>query len=48
MATFAYGWVSTTEQSADNKRLEIEAAGHQIDFWFADTISGKTSATQRP
>jgi len=48
MATFAYGRVSTTEQSADNQRIEIEAAGHQVDFWFADTISGKTSATQRP
>src|SRR3954470_20881212 len=48
MATFAYGRVSATEQSADNQRIEIEAAGHQVDFWFADTISGKTSATQRP
>ncbi|MDR7048036.1 DNA invertase Pin-like site-specific DNA recombinase [Duganella sp. 3397] len=48
MATFAYGRVSTTEQSADNQRIEIQAAGHQVDFWFADTISGKTSATQRP
>ena len=48
MATFAYGRVSTTEQSADNQKLEIEAAGHEVDYWFADTISGKTSATQRP
>ena len=48
MATFAYGRVSTTEQSADNQKLEIEAAGHVVDYWFADTISGKTSATQRP
>lgn len=48
MATFAYGRVSTIEQSADNQRLEIEAAGHNVDFWFADTISGKTCATQRP
>ncbi len=48
MATFAYGRVSTSEQSADNQRIEIEAAGHKVDFWFADTISGKTSATQRP
>jgi putative DNA-invertase from lambdoid prophage Rac len=48
MATFAYGRVSTTEQSADNQKMEIQAAGHQVDFWFADTISGKTSATQRP
>lgn len=48
MATFAYGRVSTTEQSADNQRMEIQTAGHEVDFWFADTISGKTSATQRP
>jgi DNA invertase Pin-like site-specific DNA recombinase len=48
MATFAYGRVSTTEQSSDNQRIEIEAAGHKVDFWFADTIGGKTSATQRP
>lgn len=48
MATFAYGRVSTAEQTADNQRLEIEVAGHAVDFWFADTISGKTSASQRP
>jgi putative DNA-invertase from lambdoid prophage Rac len=48
MATFAYGRVSTKEQTADNQRLEIVGAGHEVDFWFSDTISGKTSATQRP
>ena len=48
MATFAYGRVSTKEQTVDNQRLEIEAAGHVLDFWFADVISGKTSASQRP
>jgi putative DNA-invertase from lambdoid prophage Rac len=48
MEIFAYGRVSTKEQTADNQRIEIEAAGHQVDFWFADTISGKTSASQRP
>jgi putative DNA-invertase from lambdoid prophage Rac len=48
MATFAYGRVSTREQTADNQRLELECAGHAIDYWFADTISGKTSASQRP
>lgn len=48
MATFAYGRVSTSEQSAENQKLEIEAAGHKVDYWFADTISGKTSASQRP
>lgn len=48
MATFAYGRVSTADQSTNNQRMEIEAAGHQVDYWFADTISGKTSAGQRP
>lgn len=48
MATFAYGRVSTKEQTADNQRLEIEGAGHLVDYWFADTISGKVSASQRP
>ena len=48
MATFAYGRVSTTEQTTDNQRIEIENSGHSVNYWFADTISGKTSATQRP
>jgi len=48
MATFGYGRVSTREQSTENQRLEIEGAGHAIDYWFADTTSGKTSASQRP
>jgi len=48
MATFAYGRVSTKDQTTDNQKLEIENAGHTVDFWFADTISGKTSASQRP
>jgi DNA invertase Pin-like site-specific DNA recombinase len=48
MATFAYGRVSTREQDTENQRLELERAGFQIDFWFADSISGKVSAMQRP
>jgi DNA invertase Pin-like site-specific DNA recombinase len=48
MATFAYGRCSTAEQTTENQRLEIEATGHAIDYWFADTISGKTSASERP
>lgn len=48
MAIFAYGRVSTAEQITNNQRIEIENAGHAVDYWFADTISGKTSATQRP
>jgi len=48
MATFAYGRCSTEEQTTENQRIEIEAAGHTIDYWFSDTISGKTSASERP
>lgn len=48
MAIFGYGRCSTAEQTTENQRLEIEAAGHKLDFWFADTISGKTSASERP
>jgi len=48
MAIFAYGRVSTAEQTTNNQRIEIENAGHAVDYWFADTVSGKTSATQRP
>jgi DNA invertase Pin-like site-specific DNA recombinase len=51
MAHFGYGRVSTTQQTTDNQRLELEQAGYQIepDFWFADEgISGKVSASQRP
>jgi putative DNA-invertase from lambdoid prophage Rac len=48
MTIFAYGRVSTKEQTADNQRLEIEQAGHAIDYWFADTVSGKLSASRRP
>ena len=48
MAIFAYGRVSTAEQTTNNQRIEIENSGHAVDYWFADTISGKTSATQRP
>lgn len=47
MATFGYGRVSTSEQRADNQRLEIEQAGFQLDYWHADTISGAAHATQR-
>ncbi len=49
--TFAYGRVSTTQQTADNQRLEIAQAGYAIDdeYWFADEgISGKACAKQRP
>lgn len=49
MATFAYGRVSTKDQSTENQKLEIERAGYQVDYWYADEgVSGKVSAGQRP
>jgi putative DNA-invertase from lambdoid prophage Rac len=49
VATFAYGRVSTKEQSTENQRLEIQQAGYQVDYWFADEgVSGKVMAQQRP
>lgn len=51
MAVFGYGRVSTTQQAAENQRLELSQSGYAIepDFWFADEgISGKVSANQRP
>lgn len=48
MATFGYGRVSTTTQTTENQRVELEQTGHRIDFWFEDSgISGKTHASQR-
>jgi putative DNA-invertase from lambdoid prophage Rac len=49
MTVFGYGRVSTSSQHTENQRLELEAAGFKIEYWFADTgVSGKTSASQRP
>lgn len=48
MAIFGYARVSTKEQTTENQRQEIEAAGYKPDYFFSDTISGKTSASQRP
>lgn len=49
MAIFAYGRVSTTDQTTENQRQEIERAGYQVEYWFADEgISGKVHASQRP
>jgi putative DNA-invertase from lambdoid prophage Rac len=50
MATFGYGRVSTADQEPANQRLEIEQAGYDIDdeTWFADVVSGKVAAMQRP
>jgi putative DNA-invertase from lambdoid prophage Rac len=49
MATFGYGRVSTKDQTTENQRREIEAAGYTTDYWYADEgVSGKVSAAQRP
>jgi putative DNA-invertase from lambdoid prophage Rac len=49
MATFGYTRVSTKEQTVENQRREIAAAGHQVEFWFEDEgVSGKMSAMRRP
>lgn len=49
MSVFAYGRVSTNQQTAENQRLEIINTGFQIDYWFADEgVSGKVCAKQRP
>ena len=49
MAIFGYGRVSTKEQTTENQRREIEAAGYSIDYWHADEgVSGKVAASQRP
>ncbi len=51
MAVFGYARVSTGQQTVENQRLELEAAGYKIEpeFWFADEgVSGKVPASQRP
>lgn len=49
MAIFGYGRVSTKEQTTENQRREIEAAGYAVDYWHTDEgVSGKVSALQRP
>jgi putative DNA-invertase from lambdoid prophage Rac len=48
--TFAYCRVSTADQTTENQTGEILAAGFAIEQrrMFAETISGSTSARQRP
>ena len=49
MAVFAYGRVSTKDQTTENQRQEIERAGYKVEYWFADEgVSGKVHASQRP
>lgn len=48
MATFGYGRVSTKEQQSENQRLELERAGYDVAYWFADEgVSGKVPALER-
>lgn len=48
-AVFGYGRVSTAQQFTENQRLELEGAGHRLDFWFEDVgVSGSTLAALRP
>ncbi len=49
MTVFAYGRVSTLNQTTENQRLELLNAGFKIDYWYADIgVSGKICASQRP
>jgi DNA invertase Pin-like site-specific DNA recombinase len=49
MAIFGYGRVSTKDQQSETQRLELERAGYQVDYWFADEgVSGKIPSLQRP
>jgi putative DNA-invertase from lambdoid prophage Rac len=49
-ATFAYLRVSKSDDvmTTANQRLELEQAGHRIDYWHEDTMSGSTQAMARP
>jgi putative DNA-invertase from lambdoid prophage Rac len=48
MAIFGYGRVSTKEQQSEKQRLELERAGYDVAYWFADEgVSGKMPALQR-
>lgn len=48
--TFAYCRVSTTDQTTDNQRQEIAAAGFNVDprRVVAETISGSVATSERP
>ncbi|MBD2838290.1 recombinase family protein [Pseudomonas sp. JM0905a] len=48
--TFAYGRVSTHEQTTDNQLLALQQKGFDIQpqRWFSEQISGGTPALQRP
>ncbi|APE99919.1 MULTISPECIES: recombinase family protein [Pseudomonas] len=48
--TFAYGRVSTLEQSTDNQLLALQQKGFDIQpqRWFAEQVSGGMPALHRP
>lgn len=49
MAVFAYLRVSTTEQTTENQKLEIERSGLTPNYWFSDHgVSGSRPAASRP
>lgn len=48
MTVFGYGRVSAAGgEIAESQRLEIEQAGYAVEYWYADTVSGKAHAAQR-
>lgn len=48
MHVFAYLRVSTADQTTENQRQEIVAAGFTPTMVYAETVSGKAAAVQRP
>ena len=50
MRVFAYGRVSTADQTSANQLQELQSLGHEIQphRWFSDTISGKVLSSERP
>ena len=48
MLTVAYHRVSTDQQTTENQALELDTAGYQPDLTFAETVSGKVPALERP
>lgn len=49
MAVFAYLRVSTTDQTTENQKHEIQRSGIEPDYWFADQgVSGSRPAASRP
>lgn len=47
MLTIAYLRVSTADQTTENQRREVEAAGFTPALTFSDTLSGTTKAAER-